>query len=103
MVRIESAGHAVRAERQRVGLTLPEAAERLGWNKSRLSRYETNKTALSDDAICAIARALELEPEYLLLQCLKVRFPKLADTSRQPGALVSEIIAFMQTVKPRRR
>ena len=102
-LRVEMAGQVLRAEREQAGLTLPQLAEQLGWNRSRLSRYENNETAMSLEVLSAIARKLHIEPEYLLLQCLRATFPKLADADTEVGALVSQIIDFMRTVRPQDR
>lgn len=99
--RIDSAGEAVRIAREQAGMTLAEVAERLGWDKSRLSRYETDSVALSAETIIEIAGALRIHPEQLLFECLKLKFPRLADTGTQLGALFAEMLEFLSKSRPK--
>jgi len=78
VLKIDGVGEVVRGLRQEAELSLEELADRLGWDKGRLSRYETNRRALSLPVIEAIAHALGKAPEYLVLRCLQHRYPKLA-------------------------
>lgn len=81
-LRIEDAGPIIRELRQRAGLTLRKLSELIGWDKSRLSRYETNHTALSLSAIGQIANGLgQKREEIVVLVVCKVclfTFPKTA-------------------------
>jgi transcriptional regulator with XRE-family HTH domain len=84
------AGNAVRQLRLECGLTLPELAVRLGWDKGLLSKYETDRLALSLSTIVAIAAALKRTPEAIVFECLKEVSPGLSDS--KTGRLMESII-----------
>ena len=93
--KLSDAGAAVRQARQRLGLSLNDVAGRLGWDKGRLSKYETNELALSSDVLDAIAGALDCRPEVLLLECLRSKYPSLK--SSKTGHLLNELIRELAT------
>ena len=72
---LESAGEVVRALRCEVGLSLRDFAEKLGWDKSRISRIENNETKLTSSAINEIATALGKPTELVLVRCFEASFP----------------------------
>jgi len=91
--KIDSAGEAIRAMRVEQGLSVQQLAERIGWDKGRLSKFENNKLALSLPVIEKIARALEMSPAAIVLRCLKVRYPYLAAERSEIGKLLDKLIA----------
>lgn len=68
-------------------------ARRIGWDKSRLSRYENSQVGLSVDAIEQIAQALELPPLVVALRCLKHIYPALSDPTKKPGKILERVVA----------
>jgi transcriptional regulator with XRE-family HTH domain len=94
--KITGAGSVIRELREGKNVTLPELADSLGWDKGRLSKYETDQRGLSVDVIEEIAEALDLRPEAVVLQCLKRRYPKLAEEGSEIGTLVNELVAAIQ-------
>lgn len=101
--RIDRSGAVITQERERAGATLPALADRLGWHKSRLFRYENNDTPLTAEAIVEIADALGIKPEYLLLRCVEVRFPKLADRRTDVGKAAGELLDSLKGLRPKRK
>ena len=73
---IDSAGKAIRALREEAGLTVTALADLLGWDKSRLSRIETDQIGLTAASIVEIAEALDKPPEVVLLRCFRYSFPE---------------------------
>jgi transcriptional regulator with XRE-family HTH domain len=67
--KIGPAGEVLRALRGEAGLSQPELAEKLGWDPTRLSKYENNRLMLSLDVIDKIARALGVPAEAVVLRC----------------------------------
>ncbi len=92
-IKIEGAGAAIRSLRRKKGLSIRELAERLSWDRGRLSRYENDRLALSLNAIQQIAESLGEPPEALVLECLTVVHKDLGSSAigRTLGAIVSEI------------
>ena len=74
-------------------LRVQQLAQRLGWDKGRLSKYENDKLALSMPVIEAIARALEINPAAVVIRCLKVRYPYLAAERSEIGKLLDKLLA----------
>ena len=99
--RIESAGEAVRALREQAGLSLRELAERLGWDKGRLSKYENNQLAMSLPVIEQIAEGLGRAPLVVLLHCLKHRYPALSRANSKVRSLVEQLVTELS--KPTRK
>lgn len=73
---LESAGEVVRALRREADISLREMAEKLGWDKSRLSRIENNESKLSSSAISEIAEILGKPTELVLVRCFEASFPR---------------------------
>jgi transcriptional regulator with XRE-family HTH domain len=90
--RIESAGAVIRAAREEQGLTLTDLAEKLGWDKGRLSKYENNQLAISSSVLELIGRALGIPPLVLQLRCLKHRYPLLRRRDSRVAVLVEQIV-----------
>jgi transcriptional regulator with XRE-family HTH domain len=93
-LKIDSAGRVLRALREEQGFSLPEFAERIGWDKGRLSKVENNHLAVSLTTIEAIARGLGMLPESIALRCLAVRFPGLAES--KPGMLLAQLVSTIE-------
>ena len=93
-VTIPSAGDAIRALREQAGLSLQELADRVGWDKSRLSKYENNRLALALPAIDAIAHGLDLAPAAVVYHCLKHRYPALTLADSESGQLLSQLLSW---------
>ena len=94
-LQIESAGEALRELRTRAGLTLQDLADRInqeGWDRSRLSKYETNKLGLSLPVIEEIAAALGYPPLFVVLHCLKHRYPDLKRLGSKAGRLLESLV-----------
>lgn len=92
---LKNCGLLFRQLRIEKNLSLSELVMRLGpgWDKSRLSKIETNQLPISRNVIHQIAAALEIRPEPLLLMCLKQHYPGLQDS--RVGELLDEIAAIL--------
>jgi len=88
---VGSAGGVIRALRKERGWSLAALAERVGWDKSRLSRYETNQVAMSLDTIGKIANGLELPALVVLIKCLKHVYPDLRRRHGRASKLLDEV------------
>jgi transcriptional regulator with XRE-family HTH domain len=83
-------GEALQRLRIQKGLSLTELANRVGWPKSRLSKYENNGLAVSLPVLDEIAKHLEVRPDVLVLYCLKQKYPRLG--SSKVGRLLDAIV-----------
>ncbi len=70
-------GKTLKQLREQNSWSLTEFADRLGWHKSRLSKYENNELAISLPALEEIAKQLDMRPDVLVLQCLRQKYPDL--------------------------
>lgn len=91
--KIESTGDVVRAMREKAGLSLQQLADRIGADKSSLSKYENNQLAMSLRTIERIAEGLELAPLVVLFECLRHRYPMLRSSKSKVGGLVQDLVA----------
>jgi len=57
-----------------------------------LSKYETNRLGLSLPVIEKIAGALELPPLFVVLQCLKHRYPNLSKPDSKAGQILERLV-----------
>jgi transcriptional regulator with XRE-family HTH domain len=89
-------GEGLRSLRKSYGLTLPQLAARLGWDKARLSKYEMGKRSMSLSVMEEIAAKLGQDPEVLILYLLKHRYPRLAEEDSELGNLVTELVQQVQ-------
>ena len=89
---IASSGDAIRGLRMAQGLSLQDVATRIGWDKSRLSKYETNRLDLSIEVIEQIAQALGHPPLFVVLKCLKHRYPELGSRRSKLGRLLDSVV-----------
>jgi transcriptional regulator with XRE-family HTH domain len=91
--RILHAGGAIRNLRKKAGWSLAQMAERLGWDKGRLSRYENNRVGISRKVVEEIARALGKPPEVVMLYCLQHTYPQLSLDGSDIGRLLRELVS----------
>lgn len=94
-LKIDSAGEVIRQHRRQAGYTLESASARLGWDKARLSRYESNRVQLTLEALESIAELLGLRPELLVLECLIHRYPHLGTSQSRLGSALRRAIDAM--------
>lgn len=94
-VRIEGAGNVLYELRTDADLTLEQLADRLDWDKGRLSKYENNHLGLSLDVIEEIARALGVRAERIVLLCLQKRYPAIASPRSKVGKLLQQAVDEM--------
>ena len=97
-LQIEKAGQVIRDLRSERGIGLNELAARMGWDKGRLSKYETNQLGLSLSAVGEIAKALHVRPEVLVFECLKQVYPRLRRDSEE-RQLLEQLIEKMGTAE----
>jgi transcriptional regulator with XRE-family HTH domain len=90
-LKLLSAGHVIKKLREEQNLTLMALADKLGWNKGRLSRYENNQVGLSTDAINEISKALNIPSPIVLILCLKQIYPALSDTNSKTAKLLDQL------------
>jgi transcriptional regulator with XRE-family HTH domain len=88
--KLHKAGSVIRELREEAGLSLSDLAQKMGWDKGRLSKYENDGLGLSAQTIEKIATALNFNPEVLLLKCLQHKYPRLAEA--KTGKLIEEAI-----------
>lgn len=91
-IQISSAGQAIRSLRVAQKLSLHQLADRIGWDKARLSKYENNKLGLSLAVIEELATGLECEPLFLVLTCLKHRYPELSRKGSKIGHTLDKLV-----------
>jgi transcriptional regulator with XRE-family HTH domain len=94
--KFEHVGAVLRAERERAGMSLEAVASQLGWSRSRLSKYETDKLSISTTDMAQIARALRMRPEALALKCLIQRYPALAEPHSEIGRLLQQLVDLLE-------
>jgi len=70
-LRIEGAGLVIKALREKHGMTLSELANRLKWDKSRLSLYENDKRSISLETLAEICQGLDESPLAIIRDCIK--------------------------------
>jgi transcriptional regulator with XRE-family HTH domain len=92
-LKITGAGVALVRLREAAGLTQSGLAERLGWDRSRVHKYENDERDLNLPAIEDIARALGQRPEVVTLYCLKQRYPKIAGS--EVGGLLDDLVRHL--------
>lgn len=90
--KVDSAGEAVRTLREQAGLSLRDLAERTGWDKGRLSKYENNQLAMSLPVLDRIAQGLGMAPLVVLLHCLRHRYPALKRPNSEVGSLLQQLV-----------
>ena len=78
----------IRELRQTRKISLAAFARRIGWNKGRQSRYESDETGLTMAALARISGILNVPSVALLARCLKEACPELADAD-------DEIVKFL--------
>ncbi len=61
-------GAIVKSLRKEKGISLTELSEKLGLNKSTVSRYENGSRKIPMDDIAQFANILGVSPEFLLLE-----------------------------------
>ncbi len=75
-------------------MSLNDLAEKLGWDKGRLSKYENSQLGLSYEVLNDIAKALGRRPEQLAVMCLKEAYPKLRTS--EVGKLLDKAVKEME-------
>src|SRR5260370_23072461 len=70
-LKIEGGGLVIKALREKHGLSLSELADRLEWDKSRLSLYENDKRSISLEALAEVCQALNESPLTVIRDCIK--------------------------------
>ena len=60
-------GQQIARARRAAGLSQAELAARLGWPRDTLIHYEHGRRAIAVDRVAAIAQALDVPPETLLM------------------------------------
>jgi len=91
--KIESAGAVIRRVREEVGFSLSELADRVGMDKSSLSKYENDQLSMSLPVLDRIAEGLGIPPLVLLFECLKHRYPMLRRSGSKIGGLVESLVS----------
>jgi transcriptional regulator with XRE-family HTH domain len=94
-MRFESLGDELRTIREEYNIGLNELAKKLSWDKSRLSKYENNKVALTLDAIEQIAKGLEIPSPVIVIRFLKKLHPILSDPKNKESKLLDQLSALL--------
>lgn len=66
LIKEESLGQRIRAQRIRMGWTQEELAEKMCVPKSTISAYENDKVDIKSSVIVELSKILETSPNYLL-------------------------------------
>ena len=66
LIREETLGQRIRAQRIRLGMTQEELAEALYVEKSTISYYENDKKEMRASGLAELAKVLHTTPNYLL-------------------------------------
>jgi hypothetical protein len=92
-LKVTKSGLGIKQLREHAGFTLPQFAEKLGWNKGQLSKYENNILALPLSAIEEIANALGHSVSVVVLYLLKIQYPDLngSETGERFDRLVEQL------------
>jgi len=72
-------------------LSLNAIAARVGWDKTRLSKYENDHIGMSVSVIAQIARAMDLSPLAVIIDCLRCAHPDLTSESSKAGTLLNRL------------
>ena len=92
-LKIEGAGSVL--TELRGTYTLEEFADRLGWDRSRLWKYENNKLGLSIDVLEHVARVTGQRAELLAFRCLQQRYPNLRSSRSEVGRLLNRAVELL--------
>jgi transcriptional regulator with XRE-family HTH domain len=90
-IKFDSLGDELRTIREECKIGLNELSEKLNWNKSRLSKYENNKLALTLDAIEQIAQGLGIPSPVIIIRFLKKLYPALSDPKNTESKLLDQL------------
>lgn len=88
----------IRAAREHSGLTLTEAARRLGIGKATLSRLETKKGPITATRLTEIAAVYHVKPSELLDGTLT--FVGQPDDYERIGAVIELVASIARDVRP---
>src|SRR5437763_506285 len=91
-VRIGEVGEILRMAREDAGLSLQNVADRLGCNRATVSKYESNKIAVSLDIVESIADAVGCPKDQLVLQCLQQRYSTSKHRNSPIGKLFGQLL-----------
>ena len=94
-VSIDGAGEVLRNCRLEAELSLEQLADRLQWDKGRLSKYENNRLGVTLDVIEQIAVALGHRAEPIVLKCVQHLYPALASNRSRVGRLLQSAVDHM--------
>ena len=95
-IKMPRAGPVLRRLREHGGLTLEAVSEPLGWDRSRLYRYETGERTLYLSDVIKIAEALGLHAADVVVACLKDRYPSLRKRNSADARMLNEMIAYLK-------
>ncbi len=82
--------------RRRVGQRL--VVQKLGWSSGQLSKYETNRLAISDFTLEEIAQVLNIDPLDLIIECLLRTLP-ISKLGGKKSVLRQQLYAAMKCEK----
>jgi transcriptional regulator with XRE-family HTH domain len=85
-------GQEIRRHRRQAGLTLAEVASRIGVTGPQFHRYETGAARITTSRLVAIAKALNMRAETLLMAACNVEPKPLP----MPASTSQEIIDLVQ-------
>lgn len=96
-LKLQSVGQVIKKLREKQNLSLEALANKIGWSKGRLSRYENNQVGLSTDTINKISDALNIPSPIVLIRCLKQLYPALSDTNSEAARLLDKLTEAIKT------
>lgn len=73
-LKIPGIGIGLRLLRQKHGLSLSDLADRIGCDRTSLSKYENGHTAVTLDFLHSVAESLGESPEAVVLFCLNEHY-----------------------------
>lgn len=86
-IKAKGLGALLRRLREEAGLSQAGLAGRLGWDKGRLSKYETGSLAVSFKTLDKLALALGLEPAGVAALAFVFASPRLLERAQAEGRL----------------
>jgi transcriptional regulator with XRE-family HTH domain len=89
-------GRRIAAARQRVGLSVRELADKLGWPRDTLVNYELGRRAITIERLDQIAAALGASAATLLLE--DEQLAALVGRLASDPALVAQVRFFLDTL-----
>ncbi len=95
---VDGVGELISRHRKAAGLTVEQAARKVGVSARRFAMYESNKADMPDDRLLAFALAVGVNPAELSLECLFHSQPEL---QKKPiGRELRDLAEWVKSLPP---